>query len=98
MRPTATAWLRRNRPRQAGLGIRRPGHLAGQRDPDPGSIVSRSGCCENAFDELKNQWGWGGFTMQDHRVKPGGMPDALPLVSGQCGADLQLVEPVCSSG
>jgi hypothetical protein len=24
--------------------------------------------CENAFDELKNQWGWGGFTTQDmHR-------------------------------
>ncbi len=24
--------------------------------------------CENGFDELKNQWGWGGFTTQDmHR-------------------------------
>jgi hypothetical protein len=21
--------------------------------------------CENAFDELKNQWGWGGFTTRD---------------------------------
>ena len=21
--------------------------------------------CENGFDELKNQWGWGGYTMQD---------------------------------
>jgi hypothetical protein len=21
--------------------------------------------CENAFEELKNQWGWGGFTTQD---------------------------------
>jgi len=21
--------------------------------------------CENIFDELKNQWGWGGFTTQD---------------------------------
>jgi hypothetical protein len=21
--------------------------------------------CENAFDELKNQWGWGGFTTKD---------------------------------
>ena len=28
--------------------------------------------CENTFDELKNQWGWGGFTTHDHRVKPGG--------------------------
>ena len=23
------------------------------------------GDCENGFDELKNQWGWGGFTTQD---------------------------------
>lgn len=23
------------------------------------------GDCENCFDELKNQWGWGGFTTQD---------------------------------
>ena len=23
------------------------------------------GDCENAFDELKNQWGWGGFTTRD---------------------------------
>ncbi|MHB9139489.1 MAG: transposase, partial [Victivallaceae bacterium] len=23
------------------------------------------GDCENIFDELKNQWGWGGFTTQD---------------------------------
>jgi hypothetical protein len=26
----------------------------------------RDGCdCENGFDELKNPWGWGGFTTQD---------------------------------
>ena len=26
------------------------------------------GFCQNGFDELKNQWGWGGFTTQDmHR-------------------------------
>ena len=26
--------------------------------------------CENTFDELKNQWGWGGFTTQDlHRCQ-----------------------------
>ena len=23
--------------------------------------------CENDFDELKNQWGWGGFTTQDRK-------------------------------
>jgi hypothetical protein len=29
--------------------------------------------CENAFDELKNQWGWGGFTMRDlKRCRLGG--------------------------
>ena len=27
-------------------------------------IKTRAGC-ENGFDELKNQWGWGGFTTQD---------------------------------
>ena len=21
--------------------------------------------CQNSFDELKNQWGWGGFTTRD---------------------------------
>ena len=26
--------------------------------------------CENVFDELKNQWGWGGYTTQDlHRCR-----------------------------
>ena len=24
--------------------------------------------CENAFDELKNHWGWGGFTTQDLKI------------------------------
>src|SRR6516165_3196443 len=29
--------------------------------------------CENAFDELKNHWGWGGFTTQDlKRCRPAG--------------------------
>ena len=28
------------------------------------------GDCENCFDELKNQWGWGGFTTKDlHRCR-----------------------------
>ena len=46
--------------------------------------------CENGFDELKNQWGWGGFTTQD--------PDALPTARRHGGADLQLVEPVRPPG
>ena len=45
---------------------------------------------ENTFDELKNQWGWGGFTTHDlHRC---------PAVGARCGADLQLVESVCPPG
>ena len=27
-----------------------------------GHLYRDRGDCENAFDELKNQWGWGGFT------------------------------------
>jgi len=43
---------------------------------------------ENAFDELKNQWGWGGFTTQDlHRCR----------LSARRSADLQLVEFICPS-
>jgi hypothetical protein len=30
--------------------------------PDAGNP---SADCENAFDELKNHWGWGGFTTHD---------------------------------
>ncbi|MEO6562955.1 MAG: transposase [Nitrosospira sp.] len=45
---------------------------------------------ENAFDELKNQWGWGGV----HHARPA----SLPAFGPGGGADLQLVEPVCSPG
>ena len=27
------------------------------------------GNAENTFDELKNQWGWGGFTTQDLKAR-----------------------------
>ena len=30
-----------------------------------GQLYRDRGDCENDFDELKNQWGWGGFTTQD---------------------------------
>jgi len=46
------------------------------------------GDAENAFDELKNQWGWGGFTL--HHLRP----EALPLERHDGGARLQLVESV----
>ncbi len=38
----------------------------------------------NAFDELKNQWGWSGLPR----------PAPLPVGRPGSGADLQLVEPV----
>ena len=35
-----------------------------------GQLYRDRGDSENAFDELKNQWGWGGFTTQDpHRCQ-----------------------------
>jgi hypothetical protein len=30
-----------------------------------GQLYGDRADCENGFDELKNQWGWGGFTTQD---------------------------------
>jgi hypothetical protein len=30
------------------------------------------GNCENTFDELKNRWGWGGFTTHDLKMKRAG--------------------------
>jgi hypothetical protein len=30
-----------------------------------GQLYRDRASCENTFDELKNQWGWGGFTTQD---------------------------------
>jgi len=30
-----------------------------------GQLYRDRGDCENAYDELKNHWGWGGFTTQD---------------------------------
>jgi ribosomal protein L37AE/L43A len=37
-----------------------------QTSPIAGTIFgSDRADCENAFDELKSQWGWGGFTTQD---------------------------------
>jgi hypothetical protein len=49
---------------------------------------------ENDFDELKNQClsreadQRGGFTTQDHRVKPGGRPDAMPVAREHGRVDL----------
>lgn len=30
-----------------------------------GQLYRARADCENGFDELKNQWGWGGYTTQD---------------------------------
>jgi hypothetical protein len=46
--------------------------------------------CENGFDELKNQWGWGGFTTQDI--------ERCQSSARAVGAGLQLVELVLPRG
>jgi hypothetical protein len=43
--------------------------------------------CENCFDELKNQWGWGGFTTRDLK--------RCRLASRIVALGVQLVEPFC---
>ncbi len=43
--------------------------------------------CENGFDELKNQWGWGGYSTQDI--------ERCNLFRTGRSAGLQLVELVC---
>lgn len=48
--------------------------------------------CENGFDEIKNQWGWGGYTTHDIERC------ALRAECKGRGADLQLVELVCATG
>src|SRR4029077_6484947 len=70
-RPCPTvAELWRSRSGQGTVGIRCAGDVAEARNPDPGSVVSRPGRLRDVFDELKNQWGWGGFTTQDlHRCR-----------------------------
>jgi hypothetical protein len=48
-----------------------PGHSALEMQPSAIRRISSTyqRCCqwdiENVFDELKNQWGWGGFTTRD---------------------------------
>jgi hypothetical protein len=36
--------------------------------------------CENSFDELKNQWGWGGFTTRDLKRSTGGIYSSVWLI------------------
>ena len=45
---------------------------------------------ENPFDELKNHWGWGGFTTQDLK--------RCRFMARHHRTDLQLVEPVRAPG
>ena len=47
------------------MGIRRPGDVTRCGNHHTGQLSRDRGDCENAFDELKNQWGWGGFTTHD---------------------------------
>jgi hypothetical protein len=45
-----------------------------------GQLYRDRGDCENDFDELKNQWGWGGFTTHDVRRE---IPPVITLPSPQ---------------
>jgi hypothetical protein len=48
--------------------------------------------CENVFDELKNQWGWGGFTTQDlHRCRL--LARIVALVYGWWSLFARLADP-----
>jgi len=50
------------------------------------------GDCENMFDELKNQWGWGGFTT--HKMKPTKiMAGIIALVYNWWNIFCRLAEP-----
>ena len=65
-KPRATAAdVCRDRARQSGLGIRRPVTSLDREILTLGQLYRDRADCENVFDELKNQWGWGGFTTQD---------------------------------
>ena len=46
--------------------------------------------CENGFDEIKNQWGWGGYSTQDI--------ERCALSARGRGAGLQRVELVRAAG
>src|ERR1700746_352605 len=48
--------------------------------------------CENSFDELKNQWGWGGFTTRD-LTRCGLMPGAVALVFNWWNLFVRLADP-----
>ena len=48
--------------------------------------------CENTFDEMKNQWGWGGFTTQDlHRCRL--MARTIALVYNWWNIFVRLAQP-----
>jgi len=48
-----------------GMGIRRTRHQYPVPAESHRTVVPRPGRLRNGFDELKNQWGWGGYTTQD---------------------------------
>src|SRR5215470_13825954 len=60
-RAAAARFCRGARRQAGGLGIRRLGAVAGE-ILTLGQLYRDRADCENAFDELKNHWGWGGFT------------------------------------
>src|SRR6516164_6214561 len=63
-RAAAARFCRGARRQAGGLGIRRLGDVAGQRNSHPGPALPGP-CGLRERVELKNHWGWGGFTTQD---------------------------------
>ena len=57
--------FRRRAAGHGGLGVRGSGDVAGSGGPIGCPLYRDRASAENAFDELKNQWGWGGFTTRD---------------------------------
>ncbi len=63
-------------------GACRMGHRGGAELVSFGQLYRDRGDSENIFDEMKNQWGWGGFVTQDLARCPA-QHGALPSSSSQ---------------
>ena len=57
-----------------------------------GQLYRDRGDCENNFDELKNQWGWGGYTTHD-LTRCGIMARIVALASNWWNLFVRLADP-----
>ena len=60
-------------------------------------LYRERGDCENTFDELKNQWGWSGFTTQDIK-RSSIMARLIALVYNWWNIFCRLAEPEKAHG